>query len=600
MGEELKGVPLWSSSSASPYRENQYIMARESVNEQPDAIPLNSIEIAEQDAPIIEGPPEKAAPSERREIAKSASLVMLGNLGSSIMGMVRQIVVASLGTPVAGPFNSALLPAQTFNDFLVNGSVSGALIPTFNDYAAPEKRNELRRLVFTIVNLVLLVMFCAGVIFVFISSWFVDTILVPGYAPAQQQLTLQFAQIIFFSLLALGPFAVLLAALYALKEFGWPAFATASYHAGIILGAIAGSLLGAHYYGYLGLAIGVLVGAAGEIALLLPGIHNQRLRYLFVLDLKQPALRRIVKLYIPVAFSFLVSMGLIYLDQNLASRTPCGIIANFPLQKGTCGAANYTAMRLATTLIQFPVGLVAAALSFAVLPTLSTHAREGNNERFKETLLLGFRVGLLLMVPAAVGLIVLRQPIVDLLFRHHNYTAEDAARTAIALQNYAYQLPFVALDQLLIAAFYARKNTIIPVTIGVVSILGYLAVALPLWSTVGMPALAFANTVQNSLHPIILLILLRLIMGSLHIRKLLPTVLKILLAAAAMGAIAWAMQLLLGHIALFSLDRLSGSLLTVIIAGGLASLVYTGGVLLLRVEEVNLTVGALKAKLGRK
>src|SRR5579885_2473598 len=177
MGEELKGVPLWSSSSASPYRENQYIMARESVNEQPDAIPLNSIEIAEQDAPIIEGPPEKAAPSERREIAKSASLVMLGNLGSSIMGMVRQIVVASLGTPVAGPFNSALLPAQTFNDFLVNGSVSGALIPTFNDYAAPEKRNELRRLVFTIVNLVLLVMFCAGVAFVFISPWFVDTIL---------------------------------------------------------------------------------------------------------------------------------------------------------------------------------------------------------------------------------------------------------------------------------------------------------------------------------------------------------------------------------------------------------------------------------------
>ena len=80
-----------------------------------------------------------------REIAKSATLVMLGNLGSSIMGMVRQIVVAALGTSIAGPFNSALLPAQTFNDFLVNGSVPGALIPTFNDYSAPEKRDELRR-----------------------------------------------------------------------------------------------------------------------------------------------------------------------------------------------------------------------------------------------------------------------------------------------------------------------------------------------------------------------------------------------------------------------------------------------------------------------
>src|SRR2546423_8014407 len=233
----------------------------------------------------VEEVAEKAVPSERREIAKSASLVMLGNLGSSVLGMARQIVITAIGSNIGGPFNAALLPARTFNDFLVNGSVSGALIPTFNDYAAPEKRDELRRIVFTIVNLVLLIMFCAGVIFVLISPWFVDTILVPGYPADQKQLTLQFAQIIFFSLLALGPFAVLLAALYALKEFGWPAFATASYHVGIIIGALVGSLLGAHYYGHLGLAIGVLVGAAGGIDLLLPAIYNQRLRYMLVLDL---------------------------------------------------------------------------------------------------------------------------------------------------------------------------------------------------------------------------------------------------------------------------------------------------------------------------
>src|SRR5437588_7900371 len=389
-------------------------MAKKSIEDQPESTDSSqSIEVLSQARAgvvkqdqssdlIVEASPEQPLISERRHIAKSASLVMLGNLGSSIMGMVRQIAVAALGVNIAGPFNSALLPAQTFNDFLVNGSVPGALIPTFTDYSTPEKRHELRRLIFTLVNLVMMVMFVAAIIFLFISPWFVESVLVPGYTAAQKQLTLQYSQIIFFSLLALGPFAVLLAALYALKEFGWPAFATASYHVGIIIGAFAGSLLGAHYYGHLGLAIGVLVGAAGEIALLVPAIRNQRLRYMFVLDLKQPALRRIVKLYIPVAFSFLVSMGLIYLEQNLASRTPCGIIGNFPIQRGTCGPANYTAMRLATTLIQFPTGLVAAALSFAVLPTLSTHAREGNNERFKETLLLGFRVGLLLMIPAAL------------------------------------------------------------------------------------------------------------------------------------------------------------------------------------------------------
>ena len=204
------------------------------------------------------------------------------------------------------------------------------------------------------------------------------------------------------------------------------------------------------------------------------------------------------------------------------------------------------------------------------------------------------------MIPAAVGLIVLREPIVDLLFRHHNYTPDNAARTAIALQNYAYQLPFVAMDQLLIAAFYARKNTIVPVLVGVVSIMGYLSIALPFWSTIGMPALAFANTVQNSLHALILLVLLRMAIGSIHIRKTIPTILKILLAATAMIAVAWGMQILLSHIGIFSLNNLLGQLLTVIVAGGLASLVYIGGVMVLKVEEIGLLKGAVLAKLGRK
>src|SRR6516165_762699 len=289
-------------------------MAKESVENQPESsestqavesIPL-AIAGVEQDVStelIIEESPDQSISSERRHIAKSATLVMLGNLGSSVMGMVRQIVVAALGVSIAGPFNSALLPAQTFNDFLVNGSVPGALIPTFNDYSMPEKREELRRLVFTLVNLVMMIMFVAALIYLIISPWFVENLLVPGYTDAEKQLTLQFSRIIFFSLLALGPFAVLLAALYALKEFGWPAFATVSYHVGIIIGAVIGGLLGERHLGHLGLAFGVLLGAVGELALLIPGMRNQRLRYVFVLNLRHPALRRIIKLYMPVALS---------------------------------------------------------------------------------------------------------------------------------------------------------------------------------------------------------------------------------------------------------------------------------------------------------
>ena len=313
---------------------------------------------------------------------------------------------------------------------------------------------------------------------------------------------------------------------------------------------------------------------------------------MFVLDLKQPALRRILKLYAPIALSFLVSAFFIILDQSLATRTPGA--GSDP------GAANYLTMRLSTTLIQLPAGLVATALSVAVLPTLTEHARAIDNERFKKTLLLGFRLGLLLMIPAAAGLMVLGLPIVSLLYQHGRFTAHNAQLTSLALALYAFQLPFVAIDQLLLSAFYARKNTITPVIVGFVCYGSYLAVALPFWQTVGMPALVVANTVQNSLHAVILLVLLRMTIGPLRLREIISAFLKISAATIAMVTVAWVLQVLLGHIRLFSLNHLTGQFLTVLVSGLVAVVVYVGGVLLLRVEEVGMMKGIVMAKLGKR
>ncbi|HEY6409140.1 MAG TPA: lipid II flippase MurJ, partial [Ktedonobacteraceae bacterium] len=315
------------------------------------------------------------------------------------------------------------------------------------------------------------------------------------------------------------------------------------------------------------------------------------LRYMFVLDLKQPALRRILKLYAPIALSFLVSAFFIILDQSLATQTRGSGLDP--------GAANYLAMRLSTTLIQFPAGLVATALSVAVLPTLAEHARALENERFKKTLLLGFRLGLLLMIPAAAGLIVLGLPIVTLIYQHGKFTAHNSQLTTLALQLYAFQLPFVPIDQLLLSAFYARKNTITPVIVGFVCFSFYLAIALPFWQTIGMPALVVANTVQNSLHAVILLVLLRKAIGSLSLRKIIPAFLKICAATVTMVIVAWALQALLAHVGLFSLNHLTGQFLTVIVVGLVAAGVYVGVVLLLRVEEVALIKGIVMAKLGK-
>lgn len=549
-------------------------------------------EVATQEAETAE-----AQPSERRQMLKSASLVSIGTFGGSLMGMVRQIVVAATGPLVYPAFAAALSPTQKIFDLLVNGSVQGALIPTFTDYDTPGKREELRRLVFTLVNAVFIMMAVVAVLFFFLSSWLIPSLFVPGFSADQKILVLHFAQIIFFSLLIMGPFAILQAYSYAKKEFGWAAIAPIAYHLGIIIGAGATSLLGTRLFGTYGIAFGVILGAIGEILLLLPGLRKQGLRYMFVLDLKHPAIRHILKLYAPLAFSFLISAVFAVVDQNLASRTACMVFMHNP--KG-CGGDNYGAMVAATTLVQFPVGLVASALGWAVLPTLSAYMRDGQNERFKDTLQIGFRLGLLLMIPAAAGLIVLSGPIAQLIYLHGRYTADDARLIGIALNNYALQLPFVVIDQLMISAFYARKNTIVPVAVLLISEIGYLAVALPLWHTYGMPALPLANTAQIACHAIILLIWLRAVIGSLHLRKLLPTLLKLVLGAAVMYGFAWGAQRLLAHVSIFSLDHLLGRLLTVIVVGMPAAALYFGIVMLLKVEEVSMIKGALLAKFIRK
>src|SRR5262249_5574787 len=143
-----------------------------------------------------------------------------------------------------------------------------------------------------------------------------------------------------------------------------------------------------------------------------------------------------------------------------------------------------------------------------------------------------------------------------------------------ALRNYSYQLPFLVLDQLLIAAFYARKNTLTPVLIGMLGWVFYLVIALPLVGSIGMPVLAFAQSVQNSAHALILLFLLRRAIGPLAGEGLWAALGKICLASVIMGAVCWGLLQLVSPLAPFSLQHLSGQILTVVVTAGGGALVY--------------------------
>ncbi len=462
---------------------------------------------------------------------------MVGNLASRILGLVRDQTIAALFgvTAQASIFGVVSRVPTMVYDLLIGGAMTAALVPVFSEYAREdtpspsppergieggekrpdERRGQLASALGATVGAALLVLIPAVALLIVAAPQLI-AFMGEGFAPETQDLGMRLVRLALPSVAILGIASVLMAAHYARERFVHPSFATALYNVGII----AGALLLTPFFGLGGLVLGLLAGAALQCAAQSPALRGVRWRAL--INFRHPALRRILRLYAPVAGGLVVSVGVTSLDTRLASQT---------------GAGSIAAMRYATTLVQLPLGLVATALSFATLPVLSKQAAalvawrragkpDGVDARWSEgvvagaseqppdlaayraTLALTLRLALLCIAPLTVALIVLHQPVVRLLFERGAFTADSTDLTALALLFYAPQLPFVAIDQVLIAAFYALQNTRTPVLVGVVTAGLYVVVALALVDEWGMPALVFANTVQNSAHGVILAVLL--------------------------------------------------------------------------------------------
>jgi len=518
-------------------------------------------------SPVPSQSPASSSLPPARGIAAAAGLITLGNAASRLLGLVREQVIAGLfGREVAASMfkTAATVPTMVY-DLVIGGAVSAALIPVFAEYtsrADEEGRAELGRVVGTIAALALLVLSAVTAVLILLApsvAWALGVV----HAPGAQDQTILLVRIALPSVIFLGLSSIVTALLYARQEFAFPAFAVAFYNAGIILGA----LLLAPVLGVTSLVLGVLLGAICQLALQLVGLRRARIR--LAVDLRHPAVRRILKLYAPVALGLVVSQVGVIVDRNLAWRT---------------GEDSVAVMSYATTLIQLPLGLVATATSFAVLPRLSRHAAEADGlDAYKQTLALGLRMALLAIVPATVVLVLLQAPLVQLLFERGAFDAQATRITATAVLFYAPQLPFVAVDQLLIFAFYARKNTLTPALVGLAGVGIYLVGGLLLIGPggLGLRGLVLANTLQNSLHAVLLFGLLWRAAGSLAGYAVGRAATKAVVAAVPMGLAGWAAG---GQV---PLDR---GVLALLVALGLTlvlcGLVYVAALALLRAEEV--------------
>lgn len=543
-------------------------------------------------------------------VAVATGILALGNITSRVLGLVREIVIANLfGVSAAtDAFRVAVLIPRNFYDLLIGGHVNGAIIPVLSEVVTRQGRDELWRLVSVLLSIITAVL--AGLVLLLEIGAPVAVRIVSGGADEYTlNLATSLLRITSPALIFMGLFAILSGTLYALRVFTWPAFATAVFNGTIVI--IAVLLTPAQGYtliaesggprwilarpesGITVVAIGWLAGSIAYVLLQLPGLRGARLH--FTLNWQHPALRQIGLLYLPVMFSLVLDTLVVRVfSYNLASRT---------------GPMGISYMEVATTLIQFPQGLVATAISIAILPTLSRQAAllagkqvdpatqpgQDANATFKDTLGLGLRLAITLILPATVGLFVLATPIVTLLFQHGAFSAENTVVTVQVLRLYLLGLPFAALDLLLVYAFYARQDTLTPALVGLFSLTIYMIIAIVLFPIFGLFSLMIADSVKHFIHAAISAFLLRRRLNGLDGARLLLTGFKTGAAALGMGVVALLLLTLLNGWA--GSGGLLAELGVVIICGGIAAAAFAVLAYALRIEELKWMINIVRQRL---
>jgi putative peptidoglycan lipid II flippase len=448
-------------------------------------------------------------------IAHATAIIALGNITSRFLGLIRESVLASLfGAGLAmDAYRIAVVVPRGLFDLLIGGHVNSALIPVLSAYAEREDRNDLWRLISALLC-ILVILMSALIIGIELFAPTIIRIVASEQASAEKVAeATRLLRITAPALMFMSLFAVISSLLYALQRFTFPAFAATVFNLTIVVTmfALAGQI------GIEAAAFGWLLGAIVQLLLQGFGLRGVQLHLRPILF--HPGVRRIALLYVPVMLSLsldvLINRPFSY---NLASRT---------------GEGAVSIMDFATTLVQFPHGLVATAISIAVLPTLSRQA--GTLPEFKKTLSEGLRLSLTLILPATVGLIVFAVPIVGLIFERGEFTAADTQATALALRLYMIGLPFAALDLLLIFAFYARQDTVTPAAVGVVSLIAYMVTAIYLLPYYSFFALMIADSIKHLTHASISGYLLMRRIGGFQGEELVSTTLKASIAALVMG-----------------------------------------------------------------
>jgi len=430
-------------------------------------------------------------------IARAAIVVMAGMALSSLAGLATTILVSrAFGTSAElDAFYAAnRLPEILFN-LMAGGALASAFVPTFTGLLTRENQPGAWRLASAVGNTLFLLLSAAAALAWAAAPWLVGHLLAPGFRdPGQTAATVQLLRIMLLSPVIFGVSGLLMGILNAHQRFLLPALAPASYRLGWILGIV----FLVPRWGIEGLAWGVVLGAVLHLLVQLPGLRGLTPHYRPLLGWREADVRHVGRLMLPRLLGVAVVQINFLVNTILASAMTEG---------------SLTSLTLAFSLMIVPQAVIAQATGIAALPTFSAQVARGALSEMRSTLATTLRGVLFLAMPASLGIILLRRPLVALALQRGAFTAESTGMVAWALLWFGAGLVGHALLEVVVRAFYAMHDTRTPVIVGTVAMGLNVVLSLWLWGVFvhlgWMPhgALALANSLATALEAFTLLVL---------------------------------------------------------------------------------------------
>jgi putative peptidoglycan lipid II flippase len=515
--------------------------------------------------PISYSPaPVAAAQRQRRSFVGHAQLIGLLTLLSRIFGILRETVAARYfgAGPVWSAFTVAFKIPNLFRKLFGEGALSVAFIPLYAQSLKRDDAEVANRFAADSVNMLL-----AALIYLTIAGEFALWIVAARWTrDADTLLTLKFTAIMLPYVLLICGAAFLGGILQVHHRFGLPAFSPILLNiihiVVIVLGArflllkdadpvqkIEMQTKLAHW-----LAIFVLVAGVLQIAILLPALRAIGFRFVPPGRFWTPAVKKMVRLSIPVALgtgvlqlSVLIDTGLTVWLTRGADTTAVlhwfGKLIAYPMQPGAVARLNW-----AQFLYQFPLGIFAISLATAIFPGLSADALDADRDKFRRVLRHGILVTLMEGLPASLGLILVRYPAIRLVLQHGSFTADDTRWVALSVVFYSAAIWAFSLQQILNRAYYALHDTTTPMVMAIVTLLVNTVVEVPLVFThLGEAGMAVGTLVSFALQAMVMLLMLDRRVGGLGLREISLSAVKMLLACGAMAAACWAATMIPGY-----------------------------------------------------